>query len=379
MLKRTISDESGRALALTLIILGIGVLLLPVFLAHASTNLFATRAVEEGLQEQYAADSGIEYALWQLQTGVFSGTADYGVNNKAVDVTWTEYISPIYVITSTATTPGESSTTIVSYVISNTIIPSVFDHAAVALGSDEKECDLNFGGSFETGSVEILGGDVYANGNICTWGSGVYIDGDASATGVITDTHGRIAGEKVQGAPEISPPDIDLAALLAEAEAGGVHVGDWSTNHSKPLGPLHITGNLSIGGNATVTLQGTVYVDGNISMGGNSDMIGGYIIVAGGDITLRGNGKIDPANFPFVISTGGNITITGNNYTSAVVYAPNGDITLIGNAMLYGAAVGASVTGTGSGKIDYPPGLTAARGLPGGVTGLEIRTYNFYP
>ena len=43
MLKRVFSDESGRTLAWTLILLAIGVLLIPTFLSHASTNLLATR------------------------------------------------------------------------------------------------------------------------------------------------------------------------------------------------------------------------------------------------------------------------------------------------------------------------------------------------
>ena len=381
MLKRVISDESGRTLAWTLIIMAIGVLLIPTFLSHASTNLFATRATEEGLKELYAADSGVEYVLLQLKNGITQGSHSYTINDRYVEVTWGEheYITETYGITSTATSQIDGdSTTVESYVGTETIMRSVFDHAAVALGSD-KECDLDLGGSFETGSIEVLGGDVYSNGNICTQGSGGAIDGDASATGVITDTHGAIAGESVEGAPPISPPDIDIAARLAEAEAGGVHVGDWSTNSDKPLGPLHITGNLNIGGNATVTLGGTVYVDGNISMQGDSDMVGGYDIVAEGNITLRGNGKIDPADFPFVISTEGDVTITGNSYTSAIVYAPNGDITLTGSGMLYGAAVGESVIGWGSGEINYPPGLVAGRDLPGGIVGLEVRTYRICP
>jgi len=67
-----------------------------------------------------------------------------------------------------------------------------------------------------------------------------------------------------------SPPDIDIAARQAEAEAGGVWVCDWSANSDKPLDPLHVTGDSNIGGNATVTLEGTVYVDGNISISNKS-------------------------------------------------------------------------------------------------------------
>jgi hypothetical protein len=67
MLKKVISDERGRALALALIVLGVGALLLPAFLAHISTNLLASQATEVGITEYYGADAAIEYTLWQIK------------------------------------------------------------------------------------------------------------------------------------------------------------------------------------------------------------------------------------------------------------------------------------------------------------------------
>jgi len=66
MSKLKLSAQEGRALALTLIVLAIGCLLIPPFLAYISTNLFASYATEEGMKEQYAADAGVEYAVWKL-------------------------------------------------------------------------------------------------------------------------------------------------------------------------------------------------------------------------------------------------------------------------------------------------------------------------
>ena len=67
MLKKVISDERGRALALALIALGVGMLLLPTFLAKISTNLFAARATEVGIIEYYSSDAAIEYTLWGIK------------------------------------------------------------------------------------------------------------------------------------------------------------------------------------------------------------------------------------------------------------------------------------------------------------------------
>jgi hypothetical protein len=67
MLKKVISDESGRALVLALIALGVGMMLLPTFLAQVNTNLFASRAIEVGIKEYYSSDAAIEYTLWRIK------------------------------------------------------------------------------------------------------------------------------------------------------------------------------------------------------------------------------------------------------------------------------------------------------------------------
>ena len=101
-------------LAWTLVMLGVGSLLIPPLLAHITTSLLACRAVEEGLEEQYAADSGVEYALWQLQNGVTAGENTYILNGKIVHVAWGEYITDTYKITSTASNQDGNSTAIES-------------------------------------------------------------------------------------------------------------------------------------------------------------------------------------------------------------------------------------------------------------------------
>lgn len=124
MLKRIISDERGRTLAWTLVVLALGTLLLPPFLTHASTNLMACRTTEEALKQQYAADSGVEYALWQLQNGITTGQHSYTLNKKAVDVTWGQYTAGSYKITSKATSHTDgSSTTIESYLSLEVVDP----------------------------------------------------------------------------------------------------------------------------------------------------------------------------------------------------------------------------------------------------------------
>jgi hypothetical protein len=124
MLKGFVSDEKGRILAWTLVLLGVGALLIPPLLTRISTNLIACRAVEESLEEQYAADSGVEYALWQLQNGITAGQGNYTLNGKAVEVTWGQYITDTYKITSKATGHSDGSNTrIESYVSLEVVEP----------------------------------------------------------------------------------------------------------------------------------------------------------------------------------------------------------------------------------------------------------------
>jgi Mg-chelatase subunit ChlD len=67
MLEKIVWNEEGRALILALIALGVGMVILPTFLAQINANLFASRTIEVGIKEYYASDAAIEYTLWQIK------------------------------------------------------------------------------------------------------------------------------------------------------------------------------------------------------------------------------------------------------------------------------------------------------------------------
>ena len=58
--------ESGQALILALVLLLIGSLMLPPLLALASTGLKSSQVYERKTDELFAADSGVEDALWKI-------------------------------------------------------------------------------------------------------------------------------------------------------------------------------------------------------------------------------------------------------------------------------------------------------------------------
>jgi len=135
--------------------MAIGALLIPTFLSHASTNLFAVRATEEGLKELYAADSGVEYVLLQLKNGDTSGSHSYTINDRSVVVTWDEheYITETYGIVSTATILVDGSSTTIESGISLNMLDYLwlFDNA------------ITTSGDIEIGPNSKVSGNVYHN------------------------------------------------------------------------------------------------------------------------------------------------------------------------------------------------------------------------
>jgi hypothetical protein len=61
------SDETGQALVLVLILLIVGALIIAPLMANIGTGLIAGEVHEEKANELYAADAGVEDALWQIK------------------------------------------------------------------------------------------------------------------------------------------------------------------------------------------------------------------------------------------------------------------------------------------------------------------------
>ena len=64
---RLIQGQKGQALMLTLILLGVGGLIIAPLMGFMSTGLMAGQVFEKKTDELYAADAGIEDALWQIK------------------------------------------------------------------------------------------------------------------------------------------------------------------------------------------------------------------------------------------------------------------------------------------------------------------------
>jgi len=351
MLKRVISDESGRTLAWTLIIMSIGALLIPTFLSHASTNLLAARATEEGLRELYAADSGVEYVLLQLKNGVLEGQQGYGINNRYVEVTWRVYISPTtYVITSVATSLIDgSSTTIVSHVgsvESETVESSgspVFEYAVASLDGD---VTLDGSSKVEAEGTDC-GAKAHANGNIVLdWSTKV--DGIANATGTVDIPEWGYPPdfycEEHEGVDQLVPPEVSTSTYKAEAQdvqcAQCAACGDYThTNWDEDpgtYGRVHASGWMNIGSwwpTGPYQFTDTVCAGTDIDIVGNErEVIFNGSVKAGQDLNITGSEAI---TFKGPVCVGQDLEISSGSGDVMLVF--EGPVKVEGNLYIGGA------------------------------------------
>ena len=70
LLRQMISSEKGQILPLVLALLVFGGLVIAPSLSYAATSLNGSRILAEGVNGVYAADAGVEDALWCLRNGI---------------------------------------------------------------------------------------------------------------------------------------------------------------------------------------------------------------------------------------------------------------------------------------------------------------------
>ena len=138
--RRFARDEKGAALILAIILLLVSGLIAAPLLAHMGTGVLAGEVYETRTAELYAADAGVEDALWKIQNGATNLTVCHDelsynisdVNGKLVEVTITlmtimDDLPFQYRVVSTATADG-SGTQVEAYVSADIRYCSILDH-----------------------------------------------------------------------------------------------------------------------------------------------------------------------------------------------------------------------------------------------------------
>lgn len=256
------NSQKGQALPLALLALAIGMLTIAPFLGHVSSSLIGSRIYEQAISEQYSADAGVEYAIWNLQSGeseVPEGEElelpQFTLNSKTVNVTIENQGEQIYKITSIATSDDGSSSTIESYVL---ITVGLFDGGFTT-----------FPGGLTLDQGEEYTGSVYAEGDVqlhqdATITGGVYAEGDVQLHQNVT-INGNVYAEG----------DVQL-------EQGAVINGDVCAGGYVQL-------------EQGAVINGNVYAVGNVQLSQGAEINGN--VHAGGDVQLDQGAEIN-GNYP---------------------------------------------------------------------------------
>lgn len=334
IMKEAIRNEKGNALTLVLVLLVVGGLILTPLLGLMSTGLVSGQLYERKMDEYYAADAGVEDALWELtqlqpnadkvpgtlEQGPLTYTLNSAVNDKDIEITVCMVSGTkgggIYNITSTATSADGSTTTIESYVQT---MPLFWSNVITSTDEVRLESDSEVYGNV-MGNVTVYKGTV-TGGNI----SGP-CDSDAWPFG--------------EDFRAVYWPQASNATLPNTKCCGGsciLDVSDNSTSGIYELGPGFAEADKqdftirSTGDNITVTLTDTVYIKGDDAR-----------------LDIGGGGQ------PFYLDLNyQTIYVEGRNHDLSkpqdpALYIPPGKVTIIGSGVIIA-----------EGNIDFQPNMEA--------------------
>jgi hypothetical protein len=365
-MKKLIGDEKGYILLLALLVLLLVGLISGPLLSYMVSGLRAGHVFETGAAELYAADAGVEDAVWRIpNVGLCPGhpSTTYNitdVNGKNVEVSIT-YVNNTtstvtYHIESTAASNG-SGTKIDAYIVGDAVSG---DFSGIANNVITCPGEINYYGQVNVdppagedhGPVANYSGAWPTAGELCAWYQWDVQDG----THYYSDT------------------TIDLQGV------------------NKNLGPLYVDGKLTITNSintpATLTLTGVIYATGDTLIG-----------TTGQDFTLALNGTTvfvasNTTGSHKALDIGGKCTMDGSGCLIAVgdtYFAPDGDIgseagpvltlSVVGSTLLqpsgnfYGTVAG-NVTvdvKSGSGQnLIYPETGFGVVNFPGLIAGRYV-------
>jgi hypothetical protein len=404
-IKRAIRDEKGAGvLALVLVLLVVGGLILTPLLGLMSTGLMAGQVYEKKTDELYAADAGVEDAIWRIQTNDLTFDANncsepwhLAVNNKSVEVVvyrkdWDPTCGEnfTYQILSTAVTNDDggtaamgSSTLVDAYlVVSYLDLSSLLEHAIISNGN--ATIDVN------------LSGKTTVNGTI--WLPNDDPDNYKFGPNVEYDPDKLLDSDDVQ----ITWPEYDLlstyylglldnpANLGASINIQYTHTlpdsyrdGELTIDNTGDPATLTLDGNLYVANgdllfaqsgeshNYTINLNhNTIFVAGEITAASQIRFSGSGCVIAKGDITCQPGIITESGEFVLIMSVTGDVRVNpAGDFTGCIAgggevdLQPNGDIEWISPA---------------DKGLDYPIGAGDINELPP-VTGLRIESWEINP
>jgi len=226
-----------------------------------------------------------------------------------------------------------------------------------------------------------VGGNLYANGDI----SSDATTGNTIDIGPNSEVHGKA----------MAGPGANIAAAIHNqgliTGTQGTEPSTWSLPLSTIPAGVTNSGALSISGNTTRTLSEGTYWFSSISITGNGrlSVSGAVKIYVTGSVDIGGNGvatannkppnfllygTVNPTNSALKCTS---ISIHGNGAFHGAVYAPDADISAVGNGGVYGSLTGNSVSINGNGGLHYDEALGNLGRFVTTVSGTTYTTTGF--
>lgn len=334
------------------------------------------------------ADSGVERALWQLNT---TAGAFYGDTSEvSLGQTGTSFV------TITDKSPGVKTIVSTGYV-GTSQNPRATRTVKVDAFADITQISFNYALQTGTGGLSMansttINGNVFSNGNISGSGSSI-INGDAWAVGTISSPDPLVTGTKHPSSSVVDLPAIDYQKWKDAATVGEPESTNCSISTSTDIGPKKYDCNLTISNNATVTLNGPIYVTGNFSMsqGGTTLKLNedfgstATVVITDGTIDLTQGGTFvptsaNPKGYILLVTTSTvdpAISLTQSGST-AIFYALDGGAELSQSAHVVAVAA-KKLTLKNSATLDYDFGLASSLFStgPGASWAIKKGTYKF--
>jgi hypothetical protein len=279
-------------LGLILIILVIYLMLVLTYFNSNGLNTFLVYKENLNQKAFYLADSGINYAIFQIKQNLsWQGTGgEFNFEDGSFEVNILNDNGSEKTIESTGYFPNKSN-----FKAKKTIRATLTKSPGVS--------SFYYGAQSGTGGIElnsnaIIFGNAYSNSNIVC-NSNSYISGDGFAVGSITPNNCP-KGQAKTGAPYVPLPDFNKDYWISQAESGGIINGNVSYNSGvNYLGPKRINGNLTLNTNSSLIIAGPIYVTGNIELNSNTQIklndsfdTDGTVILAEGKISVNNNALI---------------------------------------------------------------------------------------
>ena len=222
-----------------------GLLVVPT-LTLMTTHLTSNRVVEEETSGIYAADAGIQDALWKLGNGVdpFESADSYplseDINGMTVTVDKQALEDNVYTLRSTSTLNGKTVAVITAQAIAGSDYHWLFEHA------------INCEGDVDTHKNDVIYGGILCGGGF---------DGDADVrTGDVEEYQDL----DFPSADDLKDYYMSTIDPVADNYEDGTYTITAGTDKDNPhmIPPIYHNGTLTINGSGYGKLSGNIYLAG---------------------------------------------------------------------------------------------------------------------